>query len=620
MAEMEIARNDIVIGPGGTEAGRIVHVILDGASERVTDIVIARHDGSEFTVPIANVRQEGPGVFMMRTAPEKIASEHPFEASGYHEVEDRGSQGERVIVPSNSTPGTFSTSGGAINQYTPRPNTPIPSSPPASGSHMAPPTPGIHMPPAPARAPSPPPVMRFEHAPEPIPHAATGASAGSQSQAGAMGHETPEVNISTTRAPITPKVDAPHEKAAPAASLKDQVVDAVHEQVSAVKTQVTDAVHEQVAATKGQIHEMTVGQAATTAGHARDNAQGAAGNVVEMIRANPIPASLLGLGIGWLWKEHQQKNAAGTAANRDRYGYSSQGRATMPGYGGSGYQNQNATRSQQSDDSSLVDKVGDAAGHVKDAVGSAAGQTQERASQLAGQTGETVGNFVGAAQEHVGDLTSNVRDTAGGFGSGVVEMVRANPIPAALTGLSIGWILLNRSQGTGNGNGNGNTSINRSMYSSASSPASLMRKQGAMSGQGQSEGSALDALGDAASTAKSKAGQLVGQAGDGVSTIAESAQDRARDVSDNVQYKALEAQSWAGRVLHENPMNIGMVALSLGIAAGFVLPETPTEDRLFGDARDALMGKTTQTIQKSQKMVQDLQKVVGDMQDLPTAR
>jgi len=607
MAEMEIARNDMVMGPGGTEVGRIAHVILDGTSERVTDLVIARPDGSEFTVPIATVRQAGPGVFMMGTAPEKIASEHPFEASGYREVEERGSQGDRVIVPSHSTPGTFSTSAGAINQYTPRRDTPIPASPPASGSHMTPLTPGIHMPPAPAQSSPPPvsPVMRFEHAPPPTTRAATGASAGSQSQAGAMGHQTPEANISATRAPMTPKVDAPHEKAAPTASLKEQVVGAVHEQVSAVKTQVTDAVHEQVAATKGQIHDMTAGQAATTASHARDNAQGAAGNVVEMIRANPLPAALLGLGVGWLWKEHRQKGATGTASHTYRYDSPAQGRAS---------QYQDTARTSQSDDSSLADKVGDAAGHVKDAVGSAAGQTQERASQLAGQTGETVGNFVGAAQEHVGDLTSNVRDTAGGFGSGVVEMVRANPIPAALTGLSIGWILLNRSQG----NGNGNTSINRGMSSSTST--SSMRKQGARSGQGQSEGSAIDALGDAASTAKSKAGQLVGQAGDSVSTIAESAQDRARDVSDTVQYKALEAQSWVGRVLHENPMNIGMVALSLGIAAGFVLPQTPTEDRLFGEARDALMGKTTETIQKSQTLVQDLQKVVEDMQDLPTAR
>ena len=621
MAEMEIARNDMVMGPGGTEVGRIAHVILDGTSERVTDLVIARHDGSEFTVPIATVRQAGPGVFMMGTAPEKIASEHPFEASGYREVEERGSQGDRVIVPSNSTPGTFSTSGGAINQYTPHPNTPIPASPPASGSHMAPPTPGIHMPPAPAHAPSPPPVMRFEHPPQ---AAATGASAGSQSQAGAMGHETPEVNISTTRAPMTPKVDAPHEKAAPTASLKEQVVDAVHEQVSAVKTQVTDAVHEQVAATKGQIHDMTAGQAATTAGHARDNVQGAASNVVEMIRANPIPAALLGLGVGWLWKEHRQKGATGTASNKNRYDAPTQGRTTMPNYGGSGYQNQNATRSQQSDDDSLADKVGDAAGHVKDAVGSVAGQTQERASHLADQTGETVGNFVGAAQEHVGDLTSNVRDTAGGFGSGVVEMVRANPIPAALTSAGIGWLLLNRSQG----NGKGNTSMNRGMSSSASapspvsSPASLMRMKGSMSTseQGQSEGSALDALGNVASTAKSKAGQLVGQAGNSVGTIAGSAQDRARDLGNSAQNAAQGTQSRVANVLHENPMNIGMVALSLGIAAGFLLPETPTEDRLFGEARDALMGKTTETIQKSQKMVQDLQKVVEDLQDLPTAR
>ena len=636
MAEMEIARNDMVMGPGGIEVGRIAHVILDGTSERVTDLVVARPDGSEFTVPITTVRQEGPGVFMMRTAPEKIAGEHPFEANGYREVEERGSKGDRVVVPFNSTPGTFSASGGAINQYTPRPNSPIPSSPPASVSHMAPPasgshmpppasvshmtppTSGIHMPPPPTQSPPPPVTMRFEHTPQ----AAT-TSAAASSPAGAIRREIADTNTAASHAPTPPKVDAPQEKAAPAASLKEQVVDAVHEQVSAVKTQVTDAVHEQVAATKGQIHEMTVGQARITAGHARDNAQGAASNVVEMIRANPLPAALLGLGVGWLWKEHQQKNAAGMAASKHRYN---------PPMQGSGYRNQNATRSPQSDDSSLGDKVGgaagkvgdkvgDAAGHVKDAVGSVAGQTQERASHLADQTGETVGNFVDAAQEHVGDLTghvsdltSNVRDTAGGFGSGVVQMVRANPIPAALTSIGIGWLLMNRSQG------NGSTSMNRGKP--LSSPASLMHMKGSMStsGQGQSQGSAINALGDAAGTAKAKAGQLVGQAGDGVSTLAESAQERARDLGTGAQNAAKGTQSRVVTMLHENPMNVGMVALSLGIAAGFLLPETPTEDRFFGAARDALMGQTAKTIQKSQKMAQDLQKVVEDMQALTPPR
>ena len=571
MAEMAIAYNDRVVGPSGAEVGRITHVISEGSSERVIEIVVSQHDGTEFTLPINAVQQREPGVFMIRAEPEKIRDAHPFDASGYREVEDGT---DRVVVSSGSSPATSPMSGRTINPATPRTSEFTPASSHASG--MSVPAP-VHQSPS---------IAHVDH-----PVGASTQSVLNTASANRTGAIQPEVSpaaITATRTQISGTVGALQEKVSPD-NLKDQV---------------GNAVHEQVATTKGQIHDATIGQMTTTAGHARDAAQGSASNIIALVRANPLPAALMGLGISWLWKEHRQSSQA--AATSYRYDSSSRGRTLPPDYrGGRSYQGD--VRTHQTDDS-VGEKISDAAGQVKETVGTVAGQTQERASHLMNQAGETVGTVAGAAQERVSDLTHSVGDTAGGFGSSAVSMIRANPIPAALTGIGIGWLLLNRSKGQENGS----TASHRT--ASTYSPG----KQYMASGHGASEGTAIDTLGNAASTTKAKAGDLIGQAGESVGNLAGSAQDRARDLSDTVQYGALEAQSRFARVFHENPMNLGMVALSLGLAAGFTFPATPAEDQLFGEERDALLGKTAKTIQKAQKVAQDLQKVVEDMQ-APTA-
>ncbi len=622
MAEMEIARNDMVVGPGDVEVGRIEHVIVDGPSGRVAELVVARRDGTEFTLPIANVRQQGPGVFMMHTAPEVAAQSHPFDASDYRVADVEGANTDRVVVPLPNTPAPSPAApmgGGAINHGSARIGELAPS-PPSTTGMSVPPTPARPLSP-PVQHQSPPPVQ-YQPPPQPAqpPHATPArtpdASAGYRAEATRA--EPAVAAIAATRTEMRGTVDALQGKLAPE-GVKDRMMDAMHDQVAAVKTQVTDAVHEQVAATKEQLHDLTIGQVETTVGHARDTAQGAASDLVGMVRANPVPAALLGLGIGWLWREHRRSSHAD--AGTYRYGYASQGRPMAPAYGGSRGDWDTALVIEHDDDS-LGEKAGDAAAHAKDAVGRVAEQTQERAGHLASQAGETVGDIAGAAQERVGDLTHGVQRTAAGLGSNVVGMIRANPIPAALTGVGIGWLLMNRSQGAGNddrltyrGGPAAPMDRGRSFSPGTFSPGT----HGATPKPADDGEGVIDALGDAASAAKARAGRVAERAGEGASDLAGAAQERARDLSDEVQYRALVTQSWWERTLAENPTNIGVVALSLGIAAGCLVPKTRTEDALFGGARDALLGQATEGIQKAQKLARDVQKVVADIEEIQPA-
>jgi len=88
MAEMQITRNERVLDAKGTEVGRVIHVIVDGTSRQVTDLVMER-DGNETTVPLASVtRSKGNTLTLIGSAAQMMKGAM-FDRASYHEVEER---------------------------------------------------------------------------------------------------------------------------------------------------------------------------------------------------------------------------------------------------------------------------------------------------------------------------------------------------------------------------------------------------------------------------------------------------------------------------------------------------------------------------------------------------
>jgi len=103
MAEMEITRNERVLAADGTEVGRVIHVIVDGNTRQVSDLVVER-DGNEVMIPITSVGR-GTGNTLTMLAPATTAMNGPmFERAAYHEVEESDVE----------TMPTRQTAGGAI--------------------------------------------------------------------------------------------------------------------------------------------------------------------------------------------------------------------------------------------------------------------------------------------------------------------------------------------------------------------------------------------------------------------------------------------------------------------------------------------------------------------------
>ncbi len=92
-------------------------------------------------------------------------------------------------------------------------------------------------------------------------------------------------NIEHTRAEMSETIDALQERLNPQ-TLKEQAREQVREQYEEVKSTVRDA---------------TIGKAEAMMQNASDTVSETSSSIMDTIRENPIPAALVGIGLGWLF-------------------------------------------------------------------------------------------------------------------------------------------------------------------------------------------------------------------------------------------------------------------------------------------------------------------------------
>jgi len=120
---------------------------------------------------------------------------------------------------------------------------------------------------------------------------------------------------------------------------------------------------------------------------------------------------------------------------------------------------------------------------------------------------------------------------------------------------------------------------------------------------------AAGAVGDAASRASATASDLANQASEGLTSAGRAARATYHDATDSMArgYDAASeqagmlvdrARSGMSHVAQEQPLLFGALGLALGAALGALLPRTETEDRLMGEASDAIADRATETVQE----------------------
>jgi uncharacterized protein YjbJ (UPF0337 family) len=227
---------------------------------------------------------------------------------------------------------------------------------------------------------------------------------------------------------------------------------------------------------------------------------------------------------------------------------------------------------------------------------------------------------------------------------GILDTIRDNPIPAAMIGVGLGWMLFNgRRNGHGLSESHGSWShthqsnetgeqYNAGYYGDVSATTPRLMQDDAAGGIGasishQDEPGVVDRLrskvSDTVSNVGDTASGFVGQAGGAISDVAGRTQERvgdvahrvthvASDVVETTRYQAMRVEDRLSRTMRENPLALGAVALAVGMAAGFAIPETRRENQLMGGARDQLMDRAREMVDDTREKVQNVAERVVD--------
>ncbi len=224
-------------------------------------------------------------------------------------------------------------------------------------------------------------------------------------------------------------------------------------------------------------------------------------------------------------------------------------------------------------------------------------------------------NLKEQAKDRVRDATVGKVEEAG---NGITETIRENPLPAALTGIGLGWLLVSarrkRQQQP--------RVLRRPYYDYDYPPASYdyppryddREASGTSGGRealertrervGESADHAREKVGETAGQAREKVGETAAQVRDKTGEIANRTQDRAERLADRTKYQARRAGGGLRRMLRENPLATGALAVGFGAAVGLAIPETRKEHEVMGEARDNVVGKAQEKAQEAQQKVQ----------------
>jgi Protein of unknown function (DUF3618) len=213
--------------------------------------------------------------------------------------------------------------------------------------------------------------------------------------------------------------------------------------------------------------------------------------------------------------------------------------------------------------------------------------------------------------------------------------VRDNPVPVALLGTGLAWLMLSRPRphrpyyededlypegaaaeyddeaGLGERDtmaGAEGTTADKGFADSATATAEAARTKVQGLAEGAQELGRDWATGARESAQEWSAGARAAaeRAGARARRVGAGARDRLSDTGDYLRDSARGAQARAGAygrrmqrgffdTLHEQPLVLGAVGLAVGAAIGAALPATETEDDWMGDTRDRLKDRAAQT-------------------------
>lgn len=216
------------------------------------------------------------------------------------------------------------------------------------------------------------------------------------------------------------------------------------------------------------------------------------------------------------------------------------------------------------------------------------------------QTRESIGSTINALQEKlspaaladqaksavreatigkVETMVENAESTLAETGYSVTHTIRRHPLAAALAGIGLAWLWMQRRRDM--------KEYKEYRYRDEGREAlsGTMRRKA---------GDVVHRVEDMAERAQESIGEATSDAGERVKSLAREAKERT-----------VRAEHRVEDVYFERPLAVGAVALAAGTALGLAIPITRREERWMGEARDQVVEKVTEMAQHAMGQVQE---------------
>jgi ElaB/YqjD/DUF883 family membrane-anchored ribosome-binding protein len=200
-------------------------------------------------------------------------------------------------------------------------------------------------------------------------------------------------------------------------------------------------------------------------------------------------------------------------------------------------------------------------------------QTRERMSRDIDALGERL-----SPRNLAHDAMDSVAQRARRTGTRFIDFVRENPLPVAAVGIGVTWFMTQRSKSPVSGD-----RMARYAYSGPERRSTGFRER-----VGEAASHARDAVSHAAGSAAERAGELGSGAMSHVQELGSGAKSRMRNLGTAARARAHDLGTSARTQAAENPLAVAAGAAIIGLALGFLLPETRRENQVMGGTRDRL--------------------------------
>lgn len=185
-------------------------------------------------------------------------------------------------------------------------------------------------------------------------------------------------------------------------------------------------------------------------------------------------------------------------------------------------------------------------------------------------------------QEIASSPLQYVQDSVlGEYGGNLREAVSRNPIPVALLGVSLMWMMM--------GGQPASARAGETLRQKAGAAGDRL-KEGAAAVRDKAEAGAESIKDRAQDTAE----RLQGKAGDTADRMRAKGESMTEGTQDTFQQVRRITEGY-GRALQEHPLALSFVGLAVGAAMAALLPETRAEHRAMGETRDRLAEQASAT-------------------------